>query len=182
MHIQLSTAAGDPSTAAATHTLPRTTHCKAAASLAVEGCANLLPPNKEPEVQLAHAPPSATHPLLLTKPLLQITPLLTLTVEGCANLLPSHKEPEVQLLQPTLCCTQNHCCKSPHCVTLTVEGCADFLAPNEEPEVQLAHVSVVVAEGVCVLLDQQVLQHAALGHQPEQVEVAAEEHVQAHLQ
>jgi hypothetical protein len=32
-----------------------------------------------------------------------------------------------------------------------------------------------------VLLEQQVLQHSTLGHQPEQVEVAAEKHVQAHL-
>ena len=31
----------------------------------------------------------------------------------------------------------------------------------------------LVAEGVCVLLEQQVLQHAALGHEAEQIEVAA---------
>jgi hypothetical protein len=58
-----------------------------------------------------------------------------------------------------------------------VEGRPDLSSIEEEPEVQLPHVPVIVAEGVCVLLEQQVLQHTTLGHQPEQVEVAAEEHV-----
>ena len=35
-----------------------------------------------------------------------------------------------------------------------------------------------VDKGVCVLLEQQVLQYAALSHQPKQVMIAAKEHVQ----
>ncbi len=56
-----------------------------------------------------------------------------------------------------------------------MEGGADLHVPQEEPEVQLAHVAASVDKSVHVLFEQQVLQHAALGHQPEQVEVAAKE-------
>ena len=56
-----------------------------------------------------------------------------------------------------------------------MEGRADLAAAEREAEVQRAHVGARVDERVRVLLGQQVAQHAALGHQPEQVEVAAEE-------
>jgi hypothetical protein len=62
-----------------------------------------------------------------------------------------------------------------------VQRRADLGAVQIEPEVELAHVAVVVAERVRVVFEEQVLQHAALGHEAEEVEVAAEEHVQAHL-
>lgn len=121
-----------------------------------------------------------------------------------------------------------------------MEWSADLGAIQEKAEVQLTHVTIIVAEGVCVLqkesgtavmqllrshivilllsltdtvqisherrdkmlcalacmqrdlskhyarsitylLQQQVLQHTALRHQTEKVEVAAEEHVQPHL-
>lgn len=63
-----------------------------------------------------------------------------------------------------------------------MERCTNLLPIDKEPEVQLPHIPIIVAEGVCVLLEQQVLQHTTLGHQAEQVEVAAKEHVETHLQ
>merc|ERR1719199_734091 len=36
-------------------------------------------------------------------------------------------------------------------------------------------------QNVCVILQQQILQHSALRHQPEQIEIAAEKDVQPHL-
>ena len=56
-----------------------------------------------------------------------------------------------------------------------VERRADLAPAHVEAEVQRAHVAAGVDERVRVLLHQQVAQRAALGHQPEQVEVAAEE-------
>ena len=56
-----------------------------------------------------------------------------------------------------------------------VEGCANLASTQVETEIEFAHVAAAVHEGMHVLLQQQVLQHAALGHQPEQVKVAAEE-------
>jgi hypothetical protein len=38
-----------------------------------------------------------------------------------------------------------------------MEGCANFCVVEEEPEIQLPHVTVVIAEGVGVLLEQQIL-------------------------
>lgn len=46
-----------------------------------------------------------------------------------------------------------------------VEGCANLGRPDVEAEVQIPHVTTRVDELVGVLLDQQVLQHPALGHQ-----------------
>ena len=62
-----------------------------------------------------------------------------------------------------------------------MEGRPDLESIHVEPEVQLAHVAVGVDERVRVLLEQQVLDGAGLAHEPEQVEVAAEEHVEPHL-
>lgn len=56
-----------------------------------------------------------------------------------------------------------------------MKGGAYLLVPQEEAEVQLTHVTTSIHKGVHVLLEQQVLQDSALGHEAEQVEVAAEE-------
>ena len=62
-----------------------------------------------------------------------------------------------------------------------MEGRADLGAADLEAEVEVADVAAGVDKGVRVLLLEQVLEHAALGHQPEEVVVAPEEDVQAHL-
>ena len=51
----------------------------------------------------------------------------------------------------------------------------DCLLPSTDP------LPSLVNEGVGVVLEKEVLQHAALGHKAEEVEVAAEEDVQPHL-
>lgn len=38
-----------------------------------------------------------------------------------------------------------------------------------------------IHKGVCVLLQQQVVQNSTLGHEPEEIVVAAKEDMQAHL-
>jgi hypothetical protein len=63
-----------------------------------------------------------------------------------------------------------------------MEWCANLGAGHMEAKVQLAHVAVVVDKRVRVLLAAQVVEHATLGHEAEEVEVAAKEYVQAHLQ
>lgn len=55
-----------------------------------------------------------------------------------------------------------------------MEWGANLSVPQEEAEVQFAHIAASIDESMHVLLEQQVLQHAALGHEPKQVEVAAE--------
>lgn len=65
---------------------------------------------------------------------------------------------------------------------LTVEGCTNLDVIDHHSEVKLPDVSTQVHKCVCVVLHKQVLEHTALRHQSEQVVVAAEEHVQAHLQ
>ena len=55
---------------------------------------------------------------------------------------------------------------------LTVEGRPNLDAVDVEAEVQLPNIAARVAKGVRVLLGQQVLQHPAFAHQPEQVVVA----------
>jgi len=70
----------------------------------------------------------------------------------------------------------------PAVMLLTMERRTDLLASDLKPEVKLPHITIIVAECVCVLLQQQVLQDSALGHQPEQVVVTAEENMQTHLQ
>lgn len=62
-----------------------------------------------------------------------------------------------------------------------VERRADLEVANLEAEVQEPHVSVVVDKRVRVVLQQQVLQCPRLGHEAEEVEVAAKEHMQPHL-
>ncbi len=46
---------------------------------------------------------------------------------------------------------------------------------QEEPEVKLSHIAASVDKGVHMLLEQKVLQHSTLGHEPEKIEVAAKE-------
>ncbi len=55
---------------------------------------------------------------------------------------------------------------------LTMEGRANLHAVDVKPEVQLAHVTAIVDKRVRVILQQQVLQHVALAHEPKQVVVA----------
>lgn len=64
---------------------------------------------------------------------------------------------------------------------LTMEGGTNLCLPDHEPEVQLPYVPIIVAKGVGVLLDEQVLQHPALGHEAEEVVVTTKEHMQPQL-
>lgn len=56
-----------------------------------------------------------------------------------------------------------------------MEGCPNPHSSHIQPEVQLPHITTRIHKGMCVLLHKKVLQHSALGHQPEQVEVTSEE-------
>lgn len=67
-----------------------------------------------------------------------------------------------------------------YCRSLTMQGRPNLLLPNKESEVQLPNVAVIVDERVRVLLEQQVLQHAALGHQPAQQRAHADMVQQTH--
>ena len=55
------------------------------------------------------------------------------------------------------------------------------MPPQCAPHHLTPDVAVEVAEGVCVILEQEVLQHSALGHEAKEVEVAAKEDVESHL-
>jgi hypothetical protein len=54
-----------------------------------------------------------------------------------------------------------------------MERRADLLIAHIETEVELAHITSSIHESVHVLLKEQITQHSALGHEPEEVEVAA---------
>lgn len=62
-----------------------------------------------------------------------------------------------------------------------VERCADLQARDARSEVEQADVAARVDERMRVVLQQQVVHRADLGHKAEDVEVAAEEDVEAHL-
>lgn len=66
-------------------------------------------------------------------------------------------------------------------VELTMEWSSDLDAIYIEAEIQLADVPASVDEGVCVVLQQQILQGAHLAHEAEEIVVTAEEYVKTHL-
>lgn len=53
---------------------------------------------------------------------------------------------------------------------------------DEKPEVQKPNITTFIHERVDVFLQKEVLDNTALCHQAEQIEVAAEKDMQAHLQ
>jgi hypothetical protein len=62
-----------------------------------------------------------------------------------------------------------------------MEGRTDLEAIEDEAEVKFLDIPVKVDKSVSVVLEEEVLQHPTLGHEPEEVEVAAEENMQTHL-
>lgn len=53
--------------------------------------------------------------------------------------------------------------------------------PDIEAKVKQPLVSILIDEGVCVVLQEQVCNNPALCHEPKQIEVAPEEYVKAHF-
>ena len=57
----------------------------------------------------------------------------------------------------------------------SMEGRANLLVTDKEAEIQFPDITARVHKGVHMLLLEQVLKNPALGHQPEEVEIASKE-------